>query len=158
MTEFTKREIFEQYSKAKNINSVINYILLKMNIKISDVLSDSIMYLKNAITLKAKGSAKFQAAKRMKVRFELKNSEWLDSNFNVPTLQFINDRYNEKAVSNATIGFGCPVKEFEDKSDRSKRREAATISSQHNHDPCRILTACRYAARCSGKRFVFYSK
>lgn len=153
MTEFTKREIFEQYSKAKNINSLINYILLKMNIKISDVHSDSIMYLKNAITsLKAKGSAKFQAAKRMKVRFELKNSEWLDSNFNVPTLQFINDRYNEKAVSNATIGFGRPVKEFEDKSDRSKRREAATISSQHNHDPCRILTACRYAARRSGEK------
>lgn len=42
--------------------------------------------------------------------------------------------------------------QFEYKSNRSKRREAATISSQHNHDPWKILTACRHAARCSGEK------
>lgn len=153
MTEFTKREIFEQYSKEKNINSVINYILLKMNIQISNVHSDSIISLKNAITsLTAKCSAKFQVAKRMKERFELKNCEWLDSNFNVPTLQLMNDWHNEKACYNSTIGFGRPMKEFEDKSDRPQRREAAKISAEHNHDPWRILAACRYAARRSGEK------
>ncbi|XP_011872388.1 PREDICTED: uncharacterized protein LOC105564550 [Vollenhovia emeryi] len=124
-----------------------------MNIQISDIHSDSIISLKNAITsLTAKCSAKFQAAQRIKNRFELKNCEWLNSNFNVPTLQLINDCYNEKACYNSTIGFGRPIKEFEDKSDRSKRREAATISAQHNHDPWRILAACRYAARRSGEK------
>lgn len=51
--------------------------------------------------------------------------------------------------SSSSSGPGHPFLEFKNKSSRSKRREVAAISIQHNHDTQKLMMASSYAANKS---------
>lgn len=80
----------------------------------------------------------------MKDRYEAMNSEWLNSDFCI-SISAIDANKPELSPK-----FGRPVIEFSAKSSRSQRREATEISVKLQHDPQRIMMACRYASRRSG--------
>lgn len=155
--KFTKREILDVISKDENIDSGVTYILSKMNLHNDNVHPGGKKELKSLISsLRTRRNSKFQAAKRMKSRFEMKNAEWLDSEFVFDYRKIVIDDNNaklEKLISPA--GPGRPVIDFNNMSDRSKRRDASRISAELKHDPQRIMNACRYAANYSGNRELY---
>lgn len=79
-------------------------------------------------------------------KFEANYSNWLDSKFNVSDLGI--NRNEETYVDD----MGRPQLEFREKSDRSERREASSISVQHNNDTQKIILAGCHAARYSGEK------
>jgi len=99
--------------------------------------------------IRTRYNSKFQAAKRIKSRFEIKNAEWLDLEFVFDYRKLIIDNNDKLKISNS--GPGRPVIDF-NMSDRSKRRDASRISAELKHDPQRILNVCRYAANYLGDR------
>ena len=146
MASFTKREILEHIVDNTELTPAINYILKKLNVCEKNIASDSMDRLRKALfTLRSKRNSKYNAACRKVDYFESKNSSWLDSEFKVPDLVNVD---NEKSTT--TPGLGRPPVSFDEKSKRSKRREAAMISASVQHNPQKILMACRYAARRSG--------
>lgn len=147
MASFTKREILEHIVGNTELTPAINYILKKLNVCEQNITSDTMDRLRKALfSLRSKRNSKFEAACRKRNYFESRNSSWLDSEFKIPDQ--INVVANEK--STATPGPGRSPVPFDEKSKRSKRREVAVISASVQHDPQKILMACRYAARRSG--------
>lgn len=147
MASFTKREILEHIVGNTELTPAINYILKKLNVCEKNITSDTMDRLRKALfSLRSKRNSKFEVACRKRDYFESRNSSWLDSEFKIPDQ--INVVANEK--STATPGSGRPPVPFDEKSKRSKRREVAVISASVQHDPQKMLMACRYAARRSG--------
>lgn len=146
MSKSTKREILDLILKNRSTESVVDYIVQKLNIPISHVGRKSLTKLKNAIScLYARRNAKFQAASRIKDRFELQNAQWLDSDFEIPHL---NTDINKEGSSSSSSPGRSPL-EFKNKSLRSKRREVDAINDQHNHDVQKLMMASSYAANKS---------
>lgn len=81
-----------------------------------------------------------------------RKESWLDSEFKVSNLQITDDNQQSVATSNP---IGRPTLTFQEKSDRSKRRDASNISRNLNHDLQRILQACRHAAKASGDKDLY---
>lgn len=153
MTEFTKREILQQIQKFKEWDSVMDYIFKKLDIDICTIDDQSKVRLKGAIiSLKGKYKDKWQAAKRLKDRFELKNASWLNSDFNIPKLSVINHLKNDTQSKSCS---GRPKLKFEDKCARAKRREILEINPNRKHDPQSLLMACRQAASRTGNRDLY---
>jgi len=153
MAAFKKREILEKLAEVKDVNLVADYIIHKINVNTTDIDLVWIGKLKSAIsTLKSKRNAKFEAANRMKDRFELQNANWLNSSFIIPTLITTS---NPTLINTSNPLPGRPSLPFEKKSDRSKRRAVAAINSNQKHDPQSLLMACRQAACRSGNRDLY---
>ena len=145
MITFTKWEILENIPINGDLSEAMNYLLRKLNIRQKDSCQTGLKHLKAALsTLRTKRNKKWNEVCRIKERFEKKNLSWLDSEFTVPNIKIA----NESEESSFSSGPGRPLK-FEKKSDRSKRREAANISANLDHDPQRILQACCHAAKHS---------
>ena len=120
----------------------MNYVLRKLNIRQKDSCQTGLKHLKAALsTLRTKCNKKWNEVCRIKQKFVKKNLSWLDSEFTVPDIKIA----NESEQSSFSSGPGRPSLKFEKKSDRSKRREAANISVNLDHDPQRLLQACRHA-------------
>lgn len=150
MVKFTKRPILENIPPGGDLSKTLNYILKEFNICLEDAHPTGLQHLKAALsTLRTKRNKKLEVVRRIKEKFEKKNSGWLDSEFIVPNIKSIN--HNQEYSSNSKPG--RPSLSFEKKSDRSKRREAAKISLDHN--PQKILQVCRYAARYSGDKNLY---
>lgn len=99
MSKFTKREILDLILKNGSTESAVNYIIQKLSIPISHVGRKSLTKLKNAIScLYAKRNAKFQAASRIKDRFEFQNARWLDSDFEIPHLNSDIDKQGSRSI------------------------------------------------------------
>jgi len=151
---FTKREILKllEQNKEQGLDAVRDYIFLKLNVNIADVSDDALKRLQVALaSLKAKNNIKFNAAFRMRNRYESKNSDWLDSKFQIPNLQS-----SDHSKKNDTTNMGRPTLAFDKKSNRSKRREAAEISTQHDHNTEKIIMAGCHAARHSSDNDLHY--
>lgn len=147
--KFTKREILDVILK-DGIDSGVTYILSKINLCNDNVHFQRKKELKSLISvLRTRYNSKFQAAKRIKSRFEMKNAEQLDSEFVFDYRKLIIDNNDKLKMSNS--GPGRPVIDF-NMSDRSKRRDASRISAELKHDSQRILNVCRYAANYLGDR------
>lgn len=155
---FTKREIIELFDEARvdDISEAVNYILTKLNLKVGDVMhTKKHDQLKVAVkTLKSKFKLRWEASKRTQIRFQAKNAVWLESEFQIPHFSCPDNLENlgEKISISKP---GRPNVAFDQKSQRSKRRDAATISNQNENNPQRILMACRHAARLSGEKDLF---
>lgn len=79
---FTKKEILDVILKNENVDSGVTYILSKMNLRNDNVNLRGKEELRSLISsLTTRRNSKFQAAKRMKSKFEMKNAKWLDSEF-----------------------------------------------------------------------------
>ena len=145
MVTFTKREILEQLVNSENdIESAIQYILEKLQHDPNSICPDAVNHLRISLrTLKSKYKIKYEKANRKQDRFLVQNENWLNTEFNIQTNKLF-EKSNVKAA-----GPGRPKMEFNVKRDRSKRQEIASISAEHNHDPQKLLMACRYAARHS---------
>ena len=151
MVKFTKRQILEYVPPKADLSEAINYILKELNIVLEDACPQDVQRLRAALsTLRTKRNKKFQEARRIKEKFEKRNSSWLDSEFVIPNIT-INDE-NQQPSTSSSSRVGRLSLSFENKSDRSKRREAANISKSLNHNPQRILQACRYAAKLSKEK------
>lgn len=125
---FTKREILDAMNKSKDTNLTINYIIKKFNICASagDIDDECLIRLKRDIaSLRVKVTEKYKASKRMKCRYELKNAEWLNSEFKIHSS--ISKALEQKFVNN--LSPGRPSLSFQDMSERSQRREAAVVSA-----------------------------
>lgn len=150
MITFTKREILEVILKNNSVDSGVHYIFSKLNYAEEEVRSQGKEQLRALISaLRSRRNSKFQAAKRMQSKFEKCNAEWLDSEFKIDSCKIIAEK-NAQLVSSVVLGPGRSPLNFQDKSDRSKRRDASAISAELKHDPYRLINACRYAARRSG--------
>lgn len=155
---FTKREIIELFDKAKvdDTSEAVNYILTKLNLKVEDVMhTEKYNQLRTAVqNLKSKFTEKWKASNRTQIRFQEKNSVWLESEFEIPNFPRLNNLeiFDEKFSMSKT---GRPNLPFDNKSKRSKRRDIAAISNQNKNDPQKILMACRHAARLSGEKDLF---
>lgn len=152
MAKFTKRQILENIPPGGDLSVTLNYILKELNICLENACPLGLQRLKAALsTLRTKRNKKLEEVHRIKKKFEQKNSGWLDSEFIVPNIKIIN--HNQEYPSYSTPG--RPSLPFEKKSDRSKRRQAAKISASLDHNPQKILQACRYAARYSGDKNLY---
>lgn len=156
---FNNREILNilsRYSAASEIDDIqeaIIYILGKLNVQEHDVDIKWINEVKAAIrTLKSRRKQKWNSVKRIKHKFESKYASWLDSTFCVPDLTL--QQYDAQSCTVASKK-GRPGLLFDEMSSRSQRRVVAEISAQQQHDPNRILMACRHAARLSGDTDLF---
>jgi len=70
---FTKRDILKllEQNKEQGLDAVRDYIFLKLNVNIADVSDDALKRLRVALaSLKAKNNIKFNAAFRMRNRYE----------------------------------------------------------------------------------------
>lgn len=150
---FAKREILKiiELNKEQGLDAARDYIFLKLNVNIADVTDDALKRLRVALaSLKTKNKVRFNAARRIKNRYELKNSAWLDSKFEIPKLT------TDLSLKNKITKLGRPTLSFNEKSNRSKRREAAEISTQHDNNVEKIIMAGRYAAKHSGDNDMHY--
>lgn len=122
--KFTKREILDVILKNGNVDSGVTYILSKMNLHNDNVHLRGKEELRSLISsLRTRRNSKFQAVRRIKSRFEMKNAEWLDSEFVFDYRKLIIDDNNDKLeVLSSTAGPDRPVIDFGNMSDRSKRR------------------------------------
>ena len=149
---FSKREILQllfSVPESNSINFVVAHILEQLNLKLCDVVASKINVLKKAIgTLRSKRNVKWNIAKRVIDRFETQNKKWLDSEFNVSYL----NSDNPQSKTSKRLCAGRPSIEFNKKSYRSKRREAAEISNKNQNNPMSLLMACRHAARLNGEK------
>lgn len=154
MPTFTKRQILHYIPEANgDLLPALNYILTELNIRLEDINPNELTCLKaNLSTLRTKRNIKLKEVCRIKAKFEKKNSIWLDSEFTVPSLQ-ITDKNQQN--SSTHVRPGRPSLSYEEKSDRSKRRDSANISKNLGNDPQRILQACRHAAKTSGDKDLF---
>ncbi|XP_011858792.1 PREDICTED: uncharacterized protein LOC105556321 [Vollenhovia emeryi] len=147
----SKRKVLQllfSVPESNSINYVVSHILEQLNLKLSDVDASKINVLKKAIgTLRSKRNIKWKLAKRVNDRFELQNKKWLDSEFCVAYLN--SDTQSQTPQRQCS---GRPSIEFNQKSNRSKRREAAQISNKNQNNPISLLMACRYAARLTGEK------
>lgn len=153
MTKFTKREILDVILQNNTVESGMHYIFAKLNYAEKDIDDEGKKRLRALISsLRSKRNSKFQAARRILSKFEKCNAEWLDSEFKIDSCQLISEKSAQQLVSpaHACPGPGRPSLAFQNKSDRSKRRDASAISAELKHDPHRLLHASRYAARHSG--------
>lgn len=147
MAKFTKRELLKILLLNNDLSEATDYILLKLNIKSENCLPQKLQDFKASLSaLRTRRNQKFEKASRKKDRFEKNNEMWLNSEFIVPDI--ITAGSNEK-ISSSLTGPGRHCLSFEEKSDRSKRREIANISASLDNDPNRILLACRKAAKVS---------
>lgn len=132
MAKFTKRPILENIPPGGDLSETLNYILKELNICLKDARPTGLQRLKAALlTLGTKRNKKLEEVRRIKEKFEKKNSGWLDFEFIVPNIKSIN--HNQEYPSN--LKPGRPSLSFEKKSDRSERREAAKISASLDHNP-----------------------
>lgn len=152
---FTKREIIEHFHKdnVNDINETVNYILTKLNLKVEDVIhTEKYDQLRVAVkTLKSKFKLKWKASKRTMIRFQTQYATWLESEFQIPNFSC----FNNSVILDENVSMpkpGRPSIAFDKKSQRSKRRDAATISNQNGNNPQKIVMACRHAARISGDK------
>lgn len=155
---FTKREIIELFDEARvdDISEAVNYILTKLNLKVGDVMhTKKHDQLKVAVkTLKSKFKLRWEASKRTLIRFQARNAVWLESEFLISHFSCPDNLENlGEKISISKSGRSNVA--FDQKSQRSKRRDAATISNQNENNPQRILMACRHAARLSGEKDLF---
>lgn len=151
MVKLTKREVLDIMSKNNDIIVTSTEILSKVNIDIANVSNEDLQRFKKSLaTLKCKNLNKFENAKRMKDRYEAANSDWLNSDFCISISEI--DVNNPKSP----LKLGRPVIEFSEKSVRSQRREVAEISSKLQHDPQRMMMACRYASKRSGNIHLYF--
>src|SRR5262249_19797108 len=145
----TKREVLNKIHSDSDRNLGVDYILEKLNIDPKSVRKEDIDRLKSCVSsLRTRRNEKFRRANFMPDRFETQNSVWLDSEFQVPEVRVLQHFESQAGESSA----GRRPLEFSEKSERSQRREAANISSQHDNDPHRILLSCKHAARKSGEK------
>lgn len=145
MVNFTKEEILEELAKSKTDGTelAVQYILRKLKYDSDSICSEAMNGLKVSLrTLKSKYTKKYNAAFRMRDRFIKQNKDWLESEFIVHT-----DKLLLKQTDVKVRGPGRPKIEFNSKSDRSKRQEISDISANLQHDPQKMILACRYAAK-----------
>lgn len=136
MVAFTKLEILEKIDDEKKIESAVKYILNKMNTDTSTLTTECIKNLENSIqNLISQKNKRLKDCHRVKKRFINKNKEWLHSIFFVPEL---------KTTFNLP---GRPTVNYEDMSERTRRREVSKISTNLKNDPFRILMSARFAAK-----------
>lgn len=149
MSKLTKREVLDQILSDSERHLGVDYILTKLKIDSKNLRKDDLDRLKAcASSLRIRCNEKFNAASRKADEFELKNSAWLNSEFHLSELHIENDFENLVCKPSA----GRQPLEFQKKSERSQRREIAKISTQNEHDPNRIILACKHAARQSGEK------
>ncbi|CAL1672178.1 unnamed protein product [Lasius platythorax] len=149
MSRLIKREVLDKIPSDSDRHLGVDYILAKLKIDSKNVRMKDLDRLKACVSsLRTRCKEKFNAASRKADKFELKNSAWLDSEFHLPELRV------EKNLENSAceLSAGRRPLEFQKKSERSQRREAAKISTQNEHDPSRIILACKHAARKSGEK------
>ena len=146
MTKFTKREVLEELLKTDNVESTVSYILSKMKL---DVNNTEERFKASLRALKSRRSEKYKALSRIMNKFEIKNAEWLNSDF--PVLLTIKTEQEHLLSSH----LAPPSLEFHEKLYRLKRWELAIISVEQKHDPERLIMASRYAAnRTKNKYFA----
>lgn len=153
---FTKREIIELFDKDKvdDINEAVNYILTKLNLKVEDVMrTKKYDQLKVAVkALKSKFVLKWKVSSRNLTRFQAKNAVWLESEFQIPNFS-CPDNLEKLAKEGSMPKPGRPNIAIDKKSQKSQRRDAATISNQNENNPQRLLMSlcCKIIRR---KRFI----
>lgn len=151
MTKFSKRQILEVLKTTHDVHSTALHIISKCNLNVGNIPDTEIKRLETAIrTLKSKRKAKFEIARRNIHRFEAQNCSWLDSDFHINISMEIGHEKNSFPHS------GRPKIDFDQKSDRSERRESSKISAELKHDPVKMIRACRYAAKRSSSRDLYY--
>lgn len=152
MSRLTKREVLDKIPNDSDRHLGVNffYILTKLKIDSKNVRMEDLDRLKACVSsLRTRRNEKFNAASRKADKFELKNSAWLNSEFHLPEL-CVEKKIGKSCLCESSAG-RRPL-EFQKKSERSQRREAAKISTQNEHDPSRIILACKHAARKSGEK------
>lgn len=145
MCQFLKRQILHNIPSGKgDLSQALNDILKELNVRLEEACSNGISLLQIYLaTLRTKRNIKLKEVCRIKDKLEKQNESWLNSEFNVPNLEITDENRKSVGTSKPT---GRPTLTFQEKSDRSKRREASNISRNLNHDPQMILQSCRHAA------------
>lgn len=88
---FTKREIIEQFFMKPGIDDrisvVVNYILSKLGMHISNIKDNELRQLRAYVSaLNSKHKEKWNGVKRTKTKYESKHKKWLDSVFTIPKI------------------------------------------------------------------------
>jgi len=139
----TKREVLDILAVNDNLDTSVSIILKKIKKNQNDLSFNDLKRLKQSLyALKNKS----KELRKSKNRHLERNKEWLDSDF----LINFDNAYKNSSGQQKLQKSGRPAICFENKSERSVRRELAAISTNLEHDPKRILLACRYASRHSG--------
>lgn len=140
---FTNREILNIF-KGYMYDEVIQHILnkSKLNLTSLDMVQKDLLKSKIKYIFKYSKS-KLESCSRNKARYEIKHKDWLDSNFD------LDDIFK---IKKNNISPGRPQADFEELSERSKRRRILKMSSDNKNDPYRILMSAEFAAKkCNDK-------
>lgn len=147
MAKLTKKEVIDLIYKNNNINTTVSEVLNKLNMSADNIIEKDLKRLRNSLSLlKSRHITKFNAARRMKSRYDFENSDWLSSEF----IFSISNSENMQNISQSRLINGRPTIQFEQQKERTQRRYVSTLSANANHNPERLLIACRYAAKRQG--------
>lgn len=129
---------FEERNKGEKETAVLKYMLRKIGD--GETLSEEMIVLKRKITNFCRYlSQKWQNSHRKRVVFETKNSEWLNAQFKIEIKKF--------SIEPSTSAVGRPKKNFGEKSERSKRRDADELSKSVQHETELCVRAATKSAR-----------